>query len=249
MLEIGAGADLSPEISVIRLRGSLDSSTSQDFRAFFSELIERNQRLFILEATGLVSISSAGISSLIDFAEGLRRSGGMAVFIGLNSEIRLLLDFSGISSRIRYTGSITEAEELLRRKSGDTRTNIEISDAGAVKNVPSTGGVSVRYREVTARPADELDIGKRGPQPPSQIYRIRREPERRGNTADEASAERRGTPFSGVLDNPEGEIILCEQCGAHLRVKRAGEHLCPSCKIRFLVKRDATASFYEKLEK
>lgn len=45
----------------------------------------------------------------------------------------------------------------------------------------------------------------------------------------------------------QAEVLNCEQCDTVLRVYRTGAHLCPSCGVKFLVKKDGSTSFFEKL--
>ncbi len=70
--------------------------------------------------------------------------------------------------------------------------------------------------------------------------------------SDEGRAQR-GVRFS-VREAPASKsgfeqprVLACEQCGASLRVYRAGLYLCPECAVEFQISRDGGASFFEKL--
>jgi anti-anti-sigma factor len=115
MLDITADKNHEKDAYVISLSGLLDSETSRDFESFFSDMLNKGYRYYILEASRLTGMSSSGISELIKFLQNVYNAGGTVCFTGLNKEVRMLLEFSGIALKCPLFINIREAENYIQR--------------------------------------------------------------------------------------------------------------------------------------
>lgn len=241
MLEIATEKNPTKEIYVIVLKGEINSVTSSDFKNFFSRLLSDHYRFFILEASRLRTISSAGLAGLSEFLRHLNEIGGAAAFSSPSSEVRMLLDFFNISAHFPVFGTVYEAEEYVagRMSSAGSRLDLE---RGAL--LSAEGSVSVRENHhggfLPSRPEapadqDSFQIRQRSVQThaPTSSRTRNRQPSGSRSLSGHALAD-------------EDSVLICEQCGTTMRVYKSGRHMCPECSVEFFVKKDGSVSYFEK---
>lgn len=366
MLDIATNQSQEARIFVINLRGRIDTLTARDFDTFFEELIRAGHRFYILRAPELEYISSAGLSAIMRFMRQMKSLGGAAVFVGLNAEICLLLEFFGLSKTLPNFDSMRAAEEHLESLLEQSRYSLELEQERVLRKPVSR----TRKPERTARTSDWSDpninsdaesdanalylqsnsssermleqsefkanrfdtrpiVPRHTLRTPAGAPRMRgryrsgrsgsdhagspsdyageSSPEQNSDAASDAAADSKvyseyGTVSPGTSGdarrtvenghrNEAGEqwspgrrsgsrpivvhnrsvenrddkatteehesaeptiftdpqLVSCGQCGVTLRVYHSGAHLCPGCGIEFDVRRDGSASYFEKL--
>lgn len=107
------GTGNSLKILVINLRGSLDSQSSNEFYEYVSSKLEEGYKKFIINCEGLISISSAGVSTIIKLKKKIAINDSYIVYSQLNSEIQSLLRFFGISKNIIIAKDREDAKNIL----------------------------------------------------------------------------------------------------------------------------------------
>ena len=113
MLDIAANREKNKSIFIINLSGRIDAGTARDFESFFSDIMRKGNRFFILEAENLDYISSAGIGALVRLIQRLKAQDGAGGFINLNNEIAMLMDFFGLNEELPIFSGIDEARASL----------------------------------------------------------------------------------------------------------------------------------------
>ena len=126
MLDIKTDRGAEARLLVIHLRGRIDALSAREFDDFFEELLRGGERFFILRASALESVSSAGIGSLVKFARRLHGLGGAAVFVRLPEEIHLLFDFFGLGALLPAFDEVERAREYLQSRLVHYRAPLEM---------------------------------------------------------------------------------------------------------------------------
>lgn len=134
MLDIATQKNIQNQIFVIKLKGNIDALSASEFEDFFSSLLKRNNRFFILMATNLESLSSAGISALVRFSKKIAKLNGAAAFVGLGSEIELLLDFFALNQDLPSFQNTESALVWLNKKIQNHPVSFEIEKEMALSH-------------------------------------------------------------------------------------------------------------------
>lgn len=196
MLDIATDQEGHHRIYVINLRGRIDSITARDFEEFFEDMLKTGNRFFILDASRLEFVSSAGIAALVKFIRRLDAVGGATAVIRMNPEIRMLLEFFGLEDGLPEFERLEDAREYVSEKmrSGEVSLSIEKekimhpvqSDEERRQELRSRQARLDKSREAYARPLysdeeqaheaeaedyDEYDDGEDYPElPPADEY-------------------------------------------------------------------------------
>lgn len=233
----------------IDLNGKLDAASAIDFQKFFQDLFEKGNRYFLLDFSHLEYVSSSGISSLVTLSRKLEVSGA-ACILHANQEIKLVLEFFHLDKKIPFVASEIAAEEYLSGEASRKKGSLNLeSRASSKTSTIQSENVNHSLREL----ADQLSrLGKTMDKftANNQLDFASKKPSLEPPVTQMKSA----SSLTGTLDiagdtvlEIQPTIIECEQCGENLRIRSTGMHACPNCKIRFSVKGDASASFFEKL--
>jgi anti-sigma B factor antagonist len=83
------------DITVLALKGRLDSNTSSDLEGKLLSLMEGGENLFVLDFEEVDYISSAGLRVLIKAMKELRRSGGQLRLCSMKDYIQEVFDLCG----------------------------------------------------------------------------------------------------------------------------------------------------------
>lgn len=89
--------------------GNLDSVDAERMKRVLGLLIDDGHSRVVVDLSGVVYIDSAGLGALIAAMKQARAAGGDLKLCGLQSEIRSILDMTGLSQRISVHGSRDEA--------------------------------------------------------------------------------------------------------------------------------------------
>ncbi|KJU87087.1 Anti-sigma factor antagonist [Candidatus Magnetobacterium bavaricum] len=88
------------DITIIAINGSLDSSTARDFASVIEQCITNGELRFIIDASGLKFISSAGLSSFVAPAKKIQAQGGKLLFVAMNERIERIFKMAGFYNTI-----------------------------------------------------------------------------------------------------------------------------------------------------
>ena len=95
--------------TVLKLRGTIDITTHQQFEDALSELLEQNAKRLILNLSDLKYISSSGTGLLIKYYKKFRDSGGDIKLSHLTPPIWKTLDLIGINSVVEIFNTDRDA--------------------------------------------------------------------------------------------------------------------------------------------
>ena len=107
-------------VTVVAISGSLDSNTSVDFRASLQTLIQKNNKLIIVDFSKLDYISSAGIGLFMEKVDDLLQIDGDLKFAAVPPKIMKVLEMMGLPKVIEILPDIAAAKNsLLQSKQQD----------------------------------------------------------------------------------------------------------------------------------
>ncbi len=209
-------------VSLLVLKGKLDSETAGDFESFVTQLIENGKRFILIDVEELEYCSSAGIGLLLYLQKKIVAADGMMTLAGASEELSTLFAILGLDRIISLAENRKEGQILLEkhmqfRQSAERRK--EESDSRAT--LPSVGVFEVLEEE---KPTADIDAAS------SRTEQL---------VSEEIAEEGRkhGEEFEIPL------VVECAECGTFTRVLRSGIYLCPECHTEFTVEKDQTIIF------
>ncbi|MBF0607133.1 MAG: STAS domain-containing protein [Candidatus Magnetobacterium sp. LHC-1] len=101
-------------ITIIAINGRLDSSTAREFTGIIETCIANGELHFIINVSGLVFISSAGLNSFVTLAKKLQEQGGKIIFVAMNERIERIFKLTGFYNTLFnvYDSEETALKEL-----------------------------------------------------------------------------------------------------------------------------------------
>ncbi len=100
-------------ITILGLKGRLDSNTSDDFEKTLLGLIQTGETRLVLDFEELDYISSAGLRVLLKTAKELKRVNGQLSFCSLKEYIREIFELSGFVSFFPIHSNLEESLKAL----------------------------------------------------------------------------------------------------------------------------------------
>ncbi len=98
---------------VLHVNGKIDAVTSPAFEKDLASLIEKGEKVFLLDLSGLEYISSAGLRSILSTAKQLKPQGGKLLFSGLQGPVKEVFKISGFGSIFQIFESREDALKAL----------------------------------------------------------------------------------------------------------------------------------------
>ncbi len=99
----------SSGISIIDLKGSLDTGTAPVLNDKLDELTGRGVSKILIVLAGVDFVSSAGLRVLLATTKRLRKTGGDLRLCGLNETVQEVFEISGFDSLMKVFGVEAEA--------------------------------------------------------------------------------------------------------------------------------------------
>lgn len=96
-------------VTVVRLGGSLDTTTSPAAQESLDELVARGASKILVNLAEVDFVSSAGLRVLLSTAKKLSDSGGALHISNLNDTVAEIFEISGFSTILDVFGSEEEA--------------------------------------------------------------------------------------------------------------------------------------------
>ncbi len=210
------------KISLLVLKGQLDSETAGDFESFVVQLLENGKIFILIDVEELEYCSSAGIGLLLYLQKKIVAADGMMALAGASEEFSTLFTILGLDRLISLTENRKEAQMLLEkqmqfRQSGERRME---SDSGT-----TTRPIEVFKVLEEERPSADIHSA------PSHAEQLH--PEEIEGTLERMSGAKFETPL----------VVECAECGTFTRVQQSGTYLCPECHTEFTVDKDQTIIF------
>jgi anti-anti-sigma factor len=228
-------------IQYLTLQGRLETSTAQSLETATDQLLHQGHRLFLIDAAYLEYISSSGIGSLVRFARSVDRAGGHSAVVGASSEVRWLLEFFGIDRLLPLYAGYADAERALLEDQKNASLSILTSKPPA-RAMASPRAVMPERVELDSAPAAQA--GQTSQPPQGQLagnlsaleQSLARVIESLEKIPEAIFELRENQPLARGSSHFHSPIVVdCRKCGSHLRIKKAGDHLCPRCGARFRV--------------
>jgi anti-anti-sigma factor len=213
-------------ISVVTLKGQLDSATAADFEAFIVQLLEKERRYIIIGMEQLEYCSSAGIGLILYLQKKVSAGGGMLVLQGLSSELKTLFTILGFDRLVSLAEGADDARGILEK-------HIQFTDRPA----PGAGSGS-GTEHGKPEPVEVFEVVGDGEEP---SYEPRGRGAGGGSPAAEVPPRAPARAESAEFEVPL--IVECAECKSLTRVRRSGSFICPECHTEFTVEKDQTIIF------
>ena len=83
---------------IVSVSGKLDAVSAADYEKAISALIDEGKLRLVVDFAELSYISSAGLRVLLSTAKQLKPKGGVALFAGLQDNVREVFEMTGFSA-------------------------------------------------------------------------------------------------------------------------------------------------------
>ncbi|ABK19699.1 STAS domain-containing protein [Syntrophobacter fumaroxidans] len=100
-------------ITILVLKGRLDSNTSDQFGEKLYSLIQAGENKLVLDLGGVDYISSAGLRVIIKSVKDLKRIDGQLCLCSMKDYIREIFDLSGIATILPIHPTLEESLHAL----------------------------------------------------------------------------------------------------------------------------------------
>ncbi|HXK05979.1 MAG TPA: STAS domain-containing protein [Verrucomicrobiae bacterium] len=96
--------------AVITVTGRLAlGGETEKLNAGFNGLLQKGQKKFILDVTGLEYVDSSGVGTLVSCLTNARKAGGELRLVGANQRIRRIFSMTGVDNLMPMFGTLAEA--------------------------------------------------------------------------------------------------------------------------------------------
>jgi anti-anti-sigma factor len=102
---------IDDDILVIRLRGTLDSASSQEFNAEVDKHFQQGKRKIIIDCARLGHISSFGIGTLVTLQSRLRKRGGEVKLASVQAVVADVLKLVRLDRLLQIYGDVEFARQ------------------------------------------------------------------------------------------------------------------------------------------
>ena len=237
---------LSGEAAIIEINGPLNGETSPDFETYVNSLLEKRICFILLDAGNLEFVSSEGIGVILFIQKKLSENNGFFIMYNLQDEVQLLYNILGFDKVIKIARSKIDAMETMDkqielRESEDIRDDEYIEEAETSIDFDDKGiddNTEIIFEDGSMR----TEIEKTDDDFFEGIDFIENEDI---NFEDEQPKEILAEDANNISNDVTFDqfVVECINCKTLVRVKVAGDYLCPTCKNEFSVDKDQEVSF------
>lgn len=103
-------------VSVIEIKGPLNTATSRDFEEYIDKLLEKGSYHLVFDAGSLEHVSSEGIGVMLYVQKKLASRNGSFVICGLSGEILALYKLLGFDKVLSLAADLEEALHILEQQ-------------------------------------------------------------------------------------------------------------------------------------
>jgi anti-anti-sigma factor len=98
-----------PTVTVIRILDNLDATTSQEATDYMHAEIEAGHKHLIVDLSGVIYLSSAGLRTLLATMQKAQSVGGSVCLAGAEGNIKRVLDIVGLTKVVKTFATDQEA--------------------------------------------------------------------------------------------------------------------------------------------
>lgn len=102
-------SEIRQQVLIVRPVDSLNKASKDEFEEFLLNEIDEGFRLVVFDLSELHHVSSDGLLVMLKLINDLRKIGGEVVVTGLNSNIRVIFNVSGLFTLLDETEDIDSA--------------------------------------------------------------------------------------------------------------------------------------------
>ena len=99
------------EIVLVEIEGEIDAHTSRELDRTLGELLDQGRSRFVLDASLMSFISSAGLRSIMFAQREAHQRGGQVRVCGLNAQTRRVFEIAGLDEALHLSDTCPEAME------------------------------------------------------------------------------------------------------------------------------------------
>ncbi len=103
--------------SILAIEGSIDGTSSAEFRREMDALIRSGARNLIVDGERVDYINSSGLGTILMYMEELERLGGKLVLSRMSDKALMVIEMLGFAPTLDIVEDETEAVELIARGS------------------------------------------------------------------------------------------------------------------------------------
>jgi len=96
-------------VSLVTVKGRVDSSTAPDFEKALHALIQSNRSQIVLELAGVEYMSSAGIRGMVSSLKAAKSGGGDVRLARPSQRVKEVVELAGLTSIFAIYDDLTEA--------------------------------------------------------------------------------------------------------------------------------------------
>ena len=96
-------------VTLVKPDGPLSGAAADELKVIMSDLIRANLGRVVLDASGIPSVDSPGLESLVDLAQQLAQSGKALKLCALNETLKQVIDLTGLSPQFEQFEDVNSA--------------------------------------------------------------------------------------------------------------------------------------------
>ena len=96
-------------VTLVKPDGPLSGPDADELKVVMSDLIKANLGRVVLDASGIPSVDSPGLESLVELAQQLTQSGKALKLCALNETLKQVLDLTGLSPQFEQFEDVNSA--------------------------------------------------------------------------------------------------------------------------------------------
>jgi anti-sigma B factor antagonist len=101
--------DNTQEVSVMRVKGRVDSETSIELDDALSKLLQQNRNKIVLDLQGVEFIASAGLRAIVKAYQAAKKAGGDLRLASVSQPVEVILRTVGMMQMLQMYPSHREA--------------------------------------------------------------------------------------------------------------------------------------------
>ena len=109
MATLSIETDNTHSISVMKVKGRVDSDTAPEFDYALSKLLDDNKNKIVLNLQGVEFLSSAGLRAMVKALKGAQSSGGDVRLASVSQPIEVILRTVGMMQMFKLFSTSEEA--------------------------------------------------------------------------------------------------------------------------------------------
>lgn len=109
MSAISIETDNTKSISVMKVKGRVDSESAPEFDTALAKLLNDNRNKIVLDLQGVEFLSSAGLRAMVKALKGAQKSGGDVRLVSVSEPIEVILRTVGMMQMFKMYSSSEEA--------------------------------------------------------------------------------------------------------------------------------------------